>query len=303
MNKRSSELVAFVIWPNAGLALEPIKYYLFNHFDVFRIISVPSSSLRRVLSTAYPFNILQSRHIYMKTRYLRNHSLNNEITILIARTPHLKSSLVNSSIKSHYLENTYVKHHKNIIRDLYNTKFTSGENTHDHVIHATDNEDDVLDILKQFDWLFFYKLISSRKCPNDIYNLLSLEDGADTLNLSTQTTRLEVDPDTLSTFKCRIFEGPRHNPFNKLTNIRRTPHYRFLLGYTDEYNQYIMRYLGTGLKSLYSVDKYTTLINTYDAIKSAPILIKSSNHVCIVDGLHRASISLFNSQPLYAIAI
>ena len=58
---------------------------------------------------------------------------------------------------------------KNVIRSLYNNKLISGDNTHDHVIHATDNEDDVLDLIKEFDWFFFYKLASSRKLLT-IYN-------------------------------------------------------------------------------------------------------------------------------------
>ena len=304
MNSRSSELVAFVIWPNAGLSIVPIKSYLFKHFDVFRIISLPSSSLGRVVRTTYPLNILQIRHIYMKTRSIRENILNNEITILLARTSHLKSSLVKSSIKSHYLENEYVKYHKNVIRSLYNNKLLSGGNTHDHVIHATDNEDDVLDLIKEFDWFFFYKLSSSRKSVNDIYNSDSLGNGSEALNLLDSSRCFEVDIDKLSSFKCRVFEGPRHDPYNKLINIMQTPHYRFLLGYTEEYSNYISRYLGTGLRSLYSTDKYTKLINSFKTTNFPPILVKqSAKHVCIVDGLHRASISLFMAKPVNAVYI
>ena len=304
MSSRSSELVAFVIWPNAGLALDPIQLYLFKHFDVFRIISLPSSSLGRVIRTTYPFNILHIRHIYMKTRYIHKNTLNNEITILLARTSHFRSSLVNSSIKSHYLENSYVKHHKNVIRSLFNNKLLSGTNTHDHVIHATDNEGDVLDLIKEIDWFFFYKLVSSRKSCNDIYNLDALEDGAESLYLSNSSRSFEVDIDDLSSFKCRVFEGPRHNPYSQLTNITQSPHYRFLLGHTEEYINYLSCYLGTGLRSFYSVDKYTDLINAFESTDFPPIILKkNATHVCIVDGLHRASISLFKSQPLKAVFI
>lgn len=92
---------------------------------------------------------------------------------------------------------------------------------------------------------------------------------------------------------CCTSNGPRKHILCKLTE---TPHYKFLQGNRDIYQQYLEkggRLVGYGLE--HSVPNYDNLIKSFelDRIKNLPCHEINGKYI-LQDGVHRCCIILFN---------
>lgn len=106
--------------------------------------------------------------------------------------------------------------------------------------------------------------------------------------------------------RCRIHEIEVSdlicNTFSESSiNIRKSPHYKFLLGSENEYKDYLKNYLGYKIKDYYGVKKYKNLSKNFEYLckeneTNYVIVKKVNNKYMILDGLHRASLSIYNKK-------
>jgi hypothetical protein len=85
-------------------------------------------------------------------------------------------------------------------------------------------------------------------------------------------------------------------------NIKETPHYKFLQGLENEYKNYLEFYYKMPDVSSYSIKKYKDLSKNFEYLckenETNYIIVKKvNNKYMILDGLHRASLSIYKKKP------
>lgn len=106
--------------------------------------------------------------------------------------------------------------------------------------------------------------------------------------------------------KCKIHEINVSdlicNTFLKTSiNIKESPHYKFLLGLECEYKNYLKNFLGDEIESYYGIKKYKDLSKNFKYLckeneTNYVIVKKVKDKYMVLDGLHRASLSIYNKK-------
>lgn len=84
-------------------------------------------------------------------------------------------------------------------------------------------------------------------------------------------------------------------------DIKESPQYKFLLGSENEYKNYIEKYLGIKLLVYHSIQKYRDLLKNFKYLgkenETSYVIVKKVNgKYMIIDGLHRASLSIYKKK-------
>lgn len=84
-------------------------------------------------------------------------------------------------------------------------------------------------------------------------------------------------------------------------NIKESPHYKFLQGSETVYKNYIEKYLGYKITAYQSLKKYKELSKNFEYLSknnetSYVIVKKVNNKYMVLDGLHRASLSIYKRK-------
>lgn len=298
----SKEICVFIIWPHSGTLQSAIRREIESAFEIVRISCLPSSQLSRVIRCSYSFNILELYHLYRKTYNIRKSIFNDEIVILVGYTHASNHRLVSSSIREPYVENSKVKGVKTRIREMYNSRYISGGLVHDHVIHASDNESQALAIIEVADPAFALELATSRLHEEPLVDLCNISRTSEICR-NRLFRKIRLENSDLLKLRCNILTGDRHDYRTVERSVLDTPHYNYLTGDHNAYVEYIDTYLGTGLKAIYSDDRYNRLIeSTLRSGNQSPIIIKEKDgYFLVIDGLHRASIAVHQGKSLTAI--
>ena len=138
-----------------------------------------------------------------------------------------------------------------------------------------------------------------------VLKFLGYNDGLDTF--SKHENKPFKIPYYLQDFnKCRIHEIKVSdlicNTFlDSSINIKKSPHYKFLLGLENEYKNYLKKFLGYKIKTYYGVKKYKNLSKNFEYLckeneTNYVIVKKVNNKYMVLDGLHRASLSVYNKK-------
>ena len=84
-------------------------------------------------------------------------------------------------------------------------------------------------------------------------------------------------------------------------DIKESPQYKFLLGSENEYKNYIEKYTGNKILVYHSRQKYKDLIKNFEYLgkenETSYVIVKKVNDkYMIIDGLHRASLSIYKKK-------
>lgn len=270
----------FLIWghgiPYASEIVAQIRAH--RDLNIIMIRKHNTKSIRRLVKKIYSYDYAPFIHLKQKTKYLLNTS--KEVLFILVKNVNPREVIVGEGDFQH-VESSTVKHIKEKLRDQYNEK-NEDKRTENHVIHASDNEDQVDHVLK---YLGYYNGIKHFQDESEVDAPWHLS------NLNNYTIK-RID---LEQTHCNIIE----NGELKKNRIEQTPHYKYLCGEINVYRQYLKNHLGKQLTDDYSTSKFDKLFRIFSEEKPVTLIPKiicreeKSGQYTILDGVHRACIARY----------
>jgi hypothetical protein len=166
---------------------------------------------------------------------------------------------------------------------------------HEHVIHATYHEEHTFHILRAVG----EKSLRYVK-ETDLFSVPHFLGKPNAYNIK------EINYAQLSCSQI-ITEG--NCLANECVKIEESVQYQALMGNTQLYDNYIKKYIGSGLKCDYTLKKFLTLSEAFSYqskdYENSFVIVKKHgvNSYLVVDGLHRAAIHLYQGHKKIKVCI
>jgi len=246
-----------------------------NNFEIIAIQKKNVADISKFVDGIYSCDSVPLRHLIAKTRYLLN--TKPEIILILIRNNNPQERFFGEGEFRH-VQSQLIVETKEEIRNKFNPRI-NGKRTEDHVIHASDYESQVENVLKVLGLPppAFY----TRQQNPDLDVPFHIEPFDDYLVK-------EVDTDSL--YANILGVG--------VVQITQTPHYKYLTGDRAVYQNYHKKYFGKQLTEDHFPEAYDLMLSNfkYDYItkdgRRSLILAKAlkDNKYQILDGVHRAAI-------------
>jgi hypothetical protein len=286
----------FLIWGH-GLSykdeiLQRIRRTKF--IDILWLQKYNPTSMEKFIKIVYTHCDVPSYHLKAKTEYLLH--IPSETFLIFFRNNNPDERHIGDG-PFRLLQCMRIKKLKEEIRNQYNPR-KNGRRTEYHIIHASDNEIQVNFILKYLgykDGIDFFK-----NKPNS--NLLLPPFLA-------KFNSFRIKKINSSQLFCNVLRGDTDSFKTETVRIKETPHYAFLSGDKKSYKNYLDKFLGGPLRCDYNIDNFSKLSKTMRYLKhphSSSYIITEEiepNKYLILDGLHRASILLFNNISSFPVVV
>ena len=260
-------------------------------FNIVRIIKYNPKNIKKFINKVYSYDYAPISHLKSKIKYLD--SVKPEVLCVVINN---LSPLVDVLGKGDFRheESLKLKELKTTIREKFNP-YVDGEMSHQHVIHATDNEEQTFHILNAVGE-------TGLACFSNtsLFSLPHFLGTPNTYNIK------EINCDQLV---CSEVITERGRLCTKRIEIHESVQYQALKGNTQAYESYIQKYLGTGLKCDYTLKRLLTLSESFSyqskGYESSYLIVKKNgiNSYLIVDGLHRAAIHLYQGNQKIKVCI
>lgn len=278
----NSRLDCFVVW-NHGL--EHIQAILkiireANELEIILIEQYVAKSMKKLINRIYSFDYAPIYHLKSKLKYLNK--LKPEVIFIFVKNIDPQIEIVGEGSFRHVESNT-IKKIKQKIRNQFNPKDANGLQSHNHVIHATDNQ---------------YQ-------TNSILKLIGFTNGINELNDNKKIISSPYyisEPSKFSILNINFNDLFCQNAVNKkelkILRVEDSIQYRSIQN-INIYKKYISEFRGTILKQDYTQDKFLNLKKNFKYLDSNNkdkfiIVNKMPNKKFIIrDGLHRAALHLF----------
>lgn len=278
----NSRVDCIIIWGHGMKFFEEILQEIEenNNFEILKIIKHIPKSQKHLVREVYSFDYAPFVHLKSKTKYL--HQVKNEVCFIFVKNIVPKEDLYGKG-RFRHIESVPLKHFKESLRDRFNP-YENGVRSHNHVIHATDNQTQTHHLLK---YLGYKEGIYTFLKDKEIFNIPEFISTKSTFSI------VEIDYKDIS---CNIAVGESWNSYLlQEKEVKDSPHYQSLLNGGEIYNDYWKKFIGGSIKAYYSPIKFSTLKSGFNYLKapynkSYIIVQKHNNKYLILDGLHRAAI-------------
>jgi len=286
----------FLIWGN-GLhfrdqIIEEIRKD--TNFRILKILHYKPKSLKKFVRIVYSYDYAPFWHLRDKTEYLMRTT--PEVEFIFTKNLHPCEDYFGEEAFRH-IESRTVRNLKETIRNRYNQK-KDDRRTEDHVIHASDNQDQTDYILRYLGFREGLRYLTDE--PNKLIQTKYY------LEPFHQFTLKKVDIDSIF---CNILTGSRDAYTLKVVPIEKTPHFSCLCGKPGVYKKYIEDFSGGPLTEDYTVEHFKRLSKDFTYLgnnHSDDYIIAERldpERYCILDGLHRAAILKHRGKKRIIIAI
>jgi hypothetical protein len=280
----------FLIWGHGLKYKNDIIELIANEqkFEIITIIKHEPKSIKRFVEKVYEYDYVPYFHLKSKTKYLINTPKEVMFIFIKNKNPEEVWKLGHGT---GHIESETIVRYKNIIRDKFNEK-KDDKRTENHVIHASDNELQVHHLLKYLGYdEGVYRFDRHKNKPFDVPHFI---DPFHKYKL------VEIDIDDLV---CNTLVEDKHQ---RIT-IEESPQYKFLLGFEEEYKEYIEMNQGLKLKAYYDLDKYKEISKDFDYLSRGyetnfVIVKRIDDKYLVLDGLHRASIMKHQNKKRIIVA-
>jgi len=285
-----------LIWGNGQQYKKQIIKAVQDHkdFDVIKIYDHKPESIETLVKAIYSFDYAPFEHLKAKTRYLL--TTKPEVTFIFFKNNNTNEDFLGDKAFRH-IESLTVKRFKDDLRNQFNERI-DGKRTENHVIHATDNQEQTDYILKYLGHKGGINYLMRK--PNNL-----LKTPYHLTKFSSFVIK-EIDFDNLY---CRII-NPQENKIEHLVlKIENSPHYKSLAKQDDTYEKFLDNYQGVFLQDDYSNEKFMKLSEDLHYLfgenNNNFIVVKETelNKYIILDGLHRASILKFRKKQKVVVAV
>lgn len=257
-----------------------------KNLQVLRIQKHRPKSIKKFVKKIYSYDYAPFWHLKLKTKYLLKTS--HEVCFVFVKNINPAEDYFGEGSFRHK-ESSSLKEFKERIRDKYNP-YENGKRSHEHVIHATDSQDQTGQILN---YLGYEQGVRYFDHQNEFINMpYYLKDYKEFEFKSVDVIKLY----------CNTIEGEGWDSYNvKTIHITESPQYRALFEDMTIYSNYISKYLGGPLKDNHNLERYKKIYEQFEYLKepymnSFVIVNKTESRYIILDGLHRACIHLFQGN-------
>jgi len=284
----------FTIWGNGLSHKDEILDILRNEdsLKIIRIVSRTAKNMQKFVFDLYGCDTVPIWHLRAKLKYL--FLVKPEIMVVFVKNYNPQEMPVGMG-EFRKVQCQYINQIKIRIRNQYNPRHPDKKFqikpldegvSHEHVIHASDYEDQVD---------YFLKMLGHK---NGIHYL-----HGDNENLPFEKPYYLKTPEsyiykTIMIEKLRasiLDDSDNRSIIHKMTKISETPHYLSLNQGTDDYRNYLEKFKYTLLTPDYSWENFNRLneLNVNQIKRFDRIIVKSeSDYYRILDGVHRAAVSL-----------
>lgn len=269
-----------LIWGH-GLVFEEEIIEIIRNCKFFKIlyyIYYKPPKIDELIDAVYSYDYAPISHLKDKTKYLRKTP--NEVLFIFFENLVPNEEFYGEKAFRH-IESQTLKAFKENIRDVYNP-YQYGQRTHDHIIHASDNEKQTHYILKYLGY------------KNGIYDIQKRNNIIDVppfLNIANCTIK-EI---AIKNIIVSIAVGDRNKFIIEKVKIVESPQYKALNGDVSTYIQYIKSHRGGAIKMDHDIKKFMTMSNNFTYLDNVNhntfiIVQKANMEYQLLDGLHRVSI-------------
>lgn len=271
----------FLIWNHGIPHLKEVLEIIDNNskLKIISIIKYKVPTLSKFIKLIYSHDYAPLWHLKSKTKYLL--SSGNEVCFIFVKNNEPNEDYFGEGNFRHK-ESLTIKIQKEQIRDIFNS-YENKIRSHNHVIHASDNQSQTSSILKYLG----YKGINSFLTNNKFINMPYF------INNVYKYYIQEIDVNDLY---CNInFGNSWDNYTQNIVKLVDSPHYISISNNFQIYENYIRKFIGGPLTAYHSTENFKKLNNNFSYL-SEPfsnhyIITKDiNNKYVIIDGLHRASI-------------
>ena len=249
-----------------------------EYFNIVKIQKHIPKSLNKFVREMYSYDYAPYWHLKSKTNYLLK-SPKTVCFIFIENLMPNEDFLGEGSFR--HKESITLKVFKEELRDKYNP-YRNGERSHDHVIHATDSQEQASHMLEYLGYDDGIDLFTSSqeiiKAPYHIKNL-------EILNIK------NINTDDIL---CNVVVGNSWKDFSyQARSIVDTPQYIGLTQDMSIYEAYIKKFSGGPLQDDYNLDKYAKLSDDFDYLKppyeNSYVIVQEleKGKFLVLDGVHR----------------
>ena len=273
----------FLLWGHGFDLLETLLKDLRKNpdFEILLIKKFHIRSMKKFIQRVYAHDYAPLWHLKSKTKYLKS-VYPNVVFVFIWNSNVCLDYLGEGNFR--HSESLTIKNFKGAFRKRFNPKAGSiiSEN---HVIHASDNEQQTLDIA---DFLNLKHLLERMVLRKSLINIPCFID---------MPKSFKIHKVKISDLRCNVLTGNNWNDENiNCVRIEDTPHFQFIANASNEYELYINKHLGGGLIVDHDKEKFLALkasmkkkINTNSI--NLIIVKKSLDFYIVLDGVHRLSIA------------
>lgn len=277
-----------IIWGHGMKYFDEILQGIEEHknFEILKIVKHLPKSQKHLVKEVYSFDYAPFSHLKSKTKYLLK--VNKEVCFIFIKNLSPKEDFFGVGQFRH-VESVSLKEFKEKLRDKFNP-YENGVRTHNHVIHATDNQTQTHYLLK---YLGYRKGISIFIEEKKLFNFP---------DFITQQTPLSIIKIDYNNIVCNIVVGESWNSYSlEEVEVKKSPHFLSLSKGTDIYNKYWRKFIGGPIKAYYSPIKFSLLQTEFEYLKapynqSYVIVQKKGEKYLIVDGLHRAALHFYKEN-------
>lgn len=249
-----------------------------KNFKILRIQRYKPNNLKKFVKEVYSYDYAPFWHLKEKTKYLLKTP--NEVCFIFFENLYPDEDYLDVGYFRHK-ESMTLKKFKEDIRNKYNP-YENNVRTHNHVIHATDSQDQTKKILEYLGFNQGLKIFTkNNQFINSPYYVKNLN-------------KLSIFNIRCSDLYCNVVEGDTWDNYKIITkNIYDSPQYIGLMGDMKIYEAYIDRFLGGALTEDYNVNRYKRLSKKFRYLESpyatSYVIVKNVHRKYIIqDGLHRA---------------
>jgi hypothetical protein len=290
---KDSRFDSIIIWGHGLSHLEHILAMIreIDSFDIVRIIKHKPSSMKKFIRKVYSYDYAPLAHLKSKIKYLEK--VEPSLVCIVINNSSPEVDILGEGSFRHK-ESLTLKKLKTEIRKKFNP-YKNGEMTHDHIIHATDNEEQTHHILNAIGDIKIEKYYHS--------NLFSVP------FFLGKHSSYEIKELSFNFLVCGQVIGDSDNFCIEQVPVNDSVQYKALYGRDNEYRAYVNQFLGTALKADHSVDNYLRLKKNFKYLSgkhaSSFITVKKLNEerYLIMDGLHRAALHLSQNTKKIKVCI
>jgi hypothetical protein len=288
----------FMIWGHGLKYKREIINMIRDHefLEIKLIMFYKVKNMRKFIEkVVYGHDYAPFEHLKSKTKYLLNVNPNICFILVLNKNPCVE--FVGEGAFKH-IECMNIKRIKNEIRDKFNPR-ENGRRTEDHVIHASDNQSQVNQLLKFLG--FADGTQHFERNPNPILSL--------PYHVSSRISKSKIKKIRFSQLYCRILKGDITNYTMEICSLEESPHYKYLTGDKEGYQNYLKKYGGYLLTDDHSIENLEKFFQDFAYLQSpyntTYILVEEfyPNKYYILDGVHRAAKLLFSQQKELIVAV
>jgi len=275
----------FLIWGHGLEYFSQIIDILKKNFEIARVERKKIKNIKKFVKDIYSFDYAPYWHLKDKTKYLLK--TKKEVAFIFVKNFYNDEDYFGEGEFRHK-ESIKIKTIKELIRDKFNP-YENGVRTHNHIIHATDNEAQSDYLLKYLGYKEGVNLIKKR----NLFNLPNYIDLSEFKIVTIPTKNIYAN----------IIVGENWDNYKlELKKIKETPHYLGLTKDIKIYQEYIHKFLGGPLKEFYDSEKFLSLSKNFKYLQppyeNNYIVVKKENDKYILlDGIHR-SCNLINNDKV-----